>query len=73
MVNPDTNTVTYSNQLAEKVSTLKNMFTDFNVPELEVFESQEKHYRMRAEFRVWHEGEDLYYIMFDQKPGRNTV
>ncbi|SHO57220.1 tRNA (uridine(54)-C5)-methyltransferase TrmA [Vibrio quintilis] len=67
MVNPDTNTVTYSNQLAEKVSTLKNMFTDFNVPELEVFESQEKHYRMRAEFRVWHEGEDLYYIMFDQK------
>lgn len=21
---------------------------------------------MRAEFRVWHEGEDMYYIMFDQ-------
>ncbi|CAM3910620.1 tRNA/tmRNA (uracil-C(5))-methyltransferase [Vibrio aerogenes CECT 7868] len=66
MMNPDTNAATYLEQLEKKVSTLKNMFADFNAPELEVFDSPEKHYRMRAEFRVWHEGEDLYYIMFDQ-------
>ena len=24
-------------------------------------------YRMRAEFRVWHDGDDLYYIMFDKE------
>jgi tRNA (uracil-5-)-methyltransferase len=28
--------------------------------------SSPAHYRMRAEFRVWHDGDDLYHIMFDQ-------
>ena len=37
------------------------------MPELEVFESPEQHYRMRAEFRVWHEGDDMYYVMFNQE------
>jgi tRNA (uracil-5-)-methyltransferase len=36
------------------------------MPKLEVFESPKLNYRMRAEFRVWHEGDDLYHIMFDQ-------
>lgn len=31
---------------------------------LEVFPSQIEHYRMRAEFRMWHEGDDLFYAMF---------
>jgi tRNA (uracil-5-)-methyltransferase len=37
------------------------------LPELEVFRSEPVNYRMRAEFRVWHDGDELYYIMFDQK------
>ena len=37
------------------------------IPEVEVFPSAPLHYRMRAEFRVWHEGEDLFHIMFDQQ------
>jgi len=32
--------------------------------ELDVFPSKPKHYRMRAEFRMWHESDDLYYAMF---------
>ena len=32
--------------------------------ELDVLPSKPKHYRMRAEFRMWHEGDDLYYAMF---------
>ena len=31
---------------------------------LEVFPSRPDHYRMRAEFRMWHEGDDLFYAMF---------
>jgi tRNA/tmRNA/rRNA uracil-C5-methylase (TrmA/RlmC/RlmD family) len=32
-----------------------------------VFRSPVSHYRMRAEFRLWHDGDDLYHIMFDQQ------
>ncbi|OOE57394.1 tRNA (uridine(54)-C5)-methyltransferase TrmA [Salinivibrio sp. ML323] len=57
--------VDYDTQLAEKVQRLNVQLAPFHAPELEVFRSPETHYRMRAEFRVWHEGDDLYYIMFD--------
>ncbi len=56
----------YQPQLDEKAQRIQTIFADFNTPALEVFASPAEHYRMRAEFRVWHEGEDLYYIMFDQ-------
>ena len=67
MATLDVNPQRYQEQLAEKVERLTDMFAPYNMPELEVFESPEQHYRMRAEFRVWHEGEDLYYIMFNQE------
>ncbi len=67
MATLDVNPQQYQAQLQEKVSRLTDMFSDYQAPELEVFESQEQHYRMRAEFRVWHEGEDLFYIMFNQE------
>lgn len=38
----------------------------FNAPEQEIFHSDFSHYRMRAEFRLWHEGPGLFHIMFDQ-------
>lgn len=31
-----------------------------------MFESEPMHYRMRAEFRVWHQDDESYYIMFNQ-------
>ena len=55
----------YEEQLAEKVRQVYTEFEAFDVPELEVFRSQPEHYRMRAEFRIWHEGEQSYYRMFD--------
>ena len=67
MANLDVNPTQYQQQLDEKKQRLTQMFSPYDAPELEVFESPEKHYRMRAEFRVWHEGEDLYYIMFNQE------
>ncbi|OYD23526.1 tRNA (uridine(54)-C5)-methyltransferase TrmA [Oceanimonas baumannii] len=56
----------YQAQLDEKAARLEQIFAPFNPPRLEVFASEPEHYRMRAEFRVWHEGDDLYYIMFNQ-------
>lgn len=67
MTTLDVNPKSYQQQLSEKVARLNQQFAPYDVPNLEVFDSPEQHYRMRAEFRVWHEGEELYYIMFDQK------
>lgn len=57
----------YQDLLLEKSQLLKNIFTDFKTPELEVFASSPMHYRMRAEFRIWHDQEDIYYYMFNQE------
>ncbi|AFJ48856.1 tRNA (uridine(54)-C5)-methyltransferase TrmA [Shimwellia blattae] len=57
----------YDAQLAEKVQRLQTMMAPFSAPAPEVFRSPVSHYRMRAEFRIWHEGDDLYHIMFDQQ------
>ncbi|MGI9283302.1 MAG: tRNA (uridine(54)-C5)-methyltransferase TrmA [Endozoicomonas sp.] len=55
----------YEAQLTEKVSLTREEFQAFDTPELEIFRSRPEHYRMRAEFRIWHEGERSYYRMFD--------
>lgn len=57
----------YDAQLAEKVARLQGMMAPFAAPAPEVFRSPVSHYRMRAEFRIWHDEDDLYHIMFDQQ------
>lgn len=57
----------YDDQLNEKVMRLAEMMQPLTAPKAEVFSSPASHYRMRAEFRVWHEGDDLYHIMFDSQ------
>ncbi len=57
----------YEAQLAEKVVRLQTMMAPFAAPVPEVFRSPVSHYRMRAEFRLWHDGDDLYHIIFDQQ------
>lgn len=57
----------YQQQLDTKTDQLRQLLQPFAAPAPEVFPSPSQHYRMRAEFRVWHEGDDLYYIMFDQQ------
>ena len=49
----------YEAQLAEKVVRLQKMMAPFSAPVPEVFRSPVSHYRMRAEFRLWHDGDDL--------------
>lgn len=55
----------YHRLLAQKSSALVASFQRFQPPPLETFASPSLYYRMRAEFRVWHDGDDLYHVMFD--------
>ncbi|MCF2947258.1 tRNA (uridine(54)-C5)-methyltransferase TrmA [Paraglaciecola aquimarina] len=57
---------TYPEQLQNKADLVKTSFAQFDMPELQVFASDPLHYRMRAEFRVWHDGDELHHVMFDQ-------
>ncbi|MFZ7216472.1 tRNA (uridine(54)-C5)-methyltransferase TrmA [Avibacterium avium] len=57
----------YDELLAEKRQKLTALLAPFNAPELTVFDSPKQHYRMRAEFRVWHQDDDFYHIMFDRQ------
>lgn len=56
----------YQQQLADKKQYLQQLFQGLDFPEIEVFESPEQHYRMRAEFRIWHEGGEMFYAMFER-------
>jgi tRNA (uracil-5-)-methyltransferase len=56
----------YVEQLNNKSNFLKDSFAQHTMPELEVFASKPLHYRLRAEFRLWHDGDDLHHVMFDQ-------
>lgn len=55
----------YDAQLAAKVAFYKESFAPFALPEPAVFPSAPRHYRLRAEFRVWHHEAGLDYAMFD--------
>lgn len=57
----------YSSQLEQKKQHIADLFAEFDFPEFEIFASEPLNYRQRAEFRLWHQDEDLYYIMFDSK------
>jgi len=57
----------YDQQLSDKNQEMTALFSCFDIPNAEVFPSKPLNYRLRAEFRVWHQGDDLYYIMFNSK------
>ncbi len=57
---------TYDAQLEQKRIKLAQLFSQFDTPKMEIFASEPEHYRMRAEFRIWHDGDDMYYYMFDK-------
>jgi tRNA (uracil-5-)-methyltransferase len=56
----------YVEQLKTKTNMMKDSFAQLPMPALEVFASEPLQYRLRAEFRLWHDGDDLHHVMFDQ-------
>ena len=67
----------YPQLFAAKAEQIQSQFAALNPPALARFDSPPSHYRMRCEFRVWHEGDDLFYVMFeigeDPKKDRRLV
>jgi tRNA (uracil-5-)-methyltransferase len=64
----------YEEQLKMKSGQLKELFSEFDMPELEVVHGSDEHFRARAEFRVWHEGDKSYYAMRKRKEdGRGVI
>ena len=57
----------YQTLLSAKAVQLRQQLAEFLLPELSVFDSPNSHYRMRAEFKVWHEGDSAQFAMY--KPG----
>ncbi|MDN3649637.1 tRNA (uridine(54)-C5)-methyltransferase TrmA [Reinekea marina] len=63
----------YEQQLTEKSERLTSLLANWNHPSLEVFRSETHNYRMRAEFRYWHEGDRSFYAMFAPEDRRTPV
>ena len=55
----------YSQQLSDKSNTVQQLLSEFKAPPAEIYASEPQHYRLRAEFRIWHNGDDIYHAMFD--------
>jgi tRNA (uracil-5-)-methyltransferase len=58
--------LSYEEQFIAKKQCLTQMISPFFIGSTEAFRSPATHYRMRAEFRIWHQGDDSYHVMFDQ-------
>ena len=63
----------YQELLNEKVAIVLSDFKALDAPEPEIFPSPTDGFRMRAEFRVWHDGEDLNFVMFERERPREPI
>ncbi|CAH0990105.1 tRNA/tmRNA (uracil-C(5))-methyltransferase [Sinobacterium norvegicum] len=63
----------YDQLLNDKVATTRALFDDVAMPEAEVFASDKQYYRMRTEFKVWHQDDELYYVMFNPAAAKKPV
>lgn len=56
----------YEEQLSAKQKTLSGLLAKHFAGNFDIFRSSPYGHRMRAEFRVWHDGPTSYHIMFDK-------
>ncbi|HEY9017514.1 tRNA (uridine(54)-C5)-methyltransferase TrmA [Thiomicrospira sp.] len=62
----------YDQQLADKQQRLLGLVPSMT-DKLQVFASAPAHFRQRAEFRIWHTPERLFYAMFDPANPKHPV
>ncbi|NND67076.1 MAG: tRNA (uridine(54)-C5)-methyltransferase TrmA [Halioglobus sp.] len=63
----------YEELLHNKVDTVIALLAPLGAPAPEVFQSPPTGFRQRAEFRIWHEGDDLNYVMFRRDDPKTPV
>ncbi len=55
--------LTYDAQLAQKKESMRELFKSLHVKDFSLHISPSSHYRNRAEFRIWHDGDKISYAM----------
>lgn len=63
----------YQQQLRDKQQRLQQLLAPFAAPELQVFRSPVQHFRLRAEFRIWHQDGQAHYAMFNPADKRTPI
>lgn len=55
--------LSYEEQLEQKLSHVRGMFSPIYQGSFDIARSKEEHYRARSEFKVWHIEDDIFYAM----------
>lgn len=63
----------YEDELAAKLARYRADFAEFDLPAPQVFRSAPLHYRLRAEFRLWHHDGRIDYAMFDSADPKQPI
>ena len=63
----------YPALLSEKVHSVCQLMQPFAAPAPSVFPSRPTGFRQRAEFRMWHDGDDIDYVMFRRDDPKTPV
>jgi len=63
----------YETLLNEKISHYSDLLANYFTPQPELFRSIEQHFRMRAEFRIWHEDDQSFYAMHEPEPPHKKI
>ncbi|MBK6286614.1 MAG: tRNA (uridine(54)-C5)-methyltransferase TrmA [Gammaproteobacteria bacterium] len=63
----------YAAQFTAKATRVATLMREFAAPDPQLYASPPRHYRQRAEFRIWHCGDDLFYAMFERGEPRTPL
>ncbi|MEM9314472.1 MAG: tRNA (uridine(54)-C5)-methyltransferase TrmA [Pseudomonadota bacterium] len=63
----------YAELFDEKCAAVAAQFSELGAPPADRFPSSLDSYRVRAEFRMWHDGSELDYVMFDSEDRRTPI
>ncbi|MEP5569871.1 MAG: tRNA (uridine(54)-C5)-methyltransferase TrmA [Halioglobus sp.] len=63
----------YQQLLNEKTDGVRKLLAAYDAPEPDIYPSPHTGFRMRAEFRMWHDGENLDYVMFRRDDPKTPV
>ncbi len=55
--------ISYDEQISQKLKNIKEEFSNFYNKNIKVFTSQDGYFRNRAEFRIWHDNDEINYAM----------
>ena len=63
----------YDELLARKSDAVSALLAPYSPPPPSIYPSSPTGFRMRAEFRMWHDGDELDYVMFNREDPRTPV